>query len=100
MFSPSSRYADARLRTLTIDLPDGQTVAYKEARVLPASDPSTASGEIAAAIGERLDALTARALGNSELFWRMCDVNEVMDPLAEEAVWPKIWRLPPPEDKP
>jgi nucleoid-associated protein YgaU len=31
--------------------------------------------------GDRLDLIAARALGDPELFWRICDANNAMDPL-------------------
>ena len=32
--------------------------------------------------GERLDSIAARHFGDPELFWRICDANEAMDPAA------------------
>ena len=31
--------------------------------------------------GDRLDLISARSIGDSEQFWRICDVNLVMHPL-------------------
>ena len=37
--------------------------------------------ELTYTAGDRLDLITARTLGDPELFWRICDSNEVMHPL-------------------
>jgi hypothetical protein len=79
MFDAASRYAD--LKTLIYTRPsDGRQIPYV-ARRIPA--PSTSAGGMAETTvrhGERADLVTARTLGNPELFWRICDANEIQNP--------------------
>jgi hypothetical protein len=78
MFEPTSRYAD--LETATLVLPDGSEVRYVRRRVLPAAEPGVAFAEHTVTQGERLDHIAARYLGDPELFWQLCDVNNALRP--------------------
>jgi hypothetical protein len=84
MFDPSSRYYS--LETATCTLPDGRTVAYKRRRFLPRGEDMDLLVEVSVAEGDRLDLITARTLGDPEIFWRICDANDAMNPfdLVEE----------------
>ncbi len=80
MFDSESRYhelEDRRYRG-----PDGRQVVYVSRRFLP---PLDAEGdvtltEVEVAPTDRPDLVAARALGDPELFWRLADSNDVMDP--------------------
>lgn len=78
MFDPTSRYAN--VDTTTSVQPDGRIVAYKRRRFLPRGESLPLLAELRVGQGERLDVLTARALGDAEQFWRICDANNAMYP--------------------
>ena len=84
------------------ELPDGRVVRYKRLRLLPQSDAAPAAGALVVQVGDRLDSLAARYLGSGELYWRICDANDVVDPSA--LVLPPDARLraprPPATDEP
>ena len=84
MFDPSSRYAS--LEILTRKGPDGREVRYVSRRFLPPPAPGTVIREHVVTEGERLDHLSARYLGDPELFWQLADVNNAMraEALTEE----------------
>lgn len=78
MFDTESRYYE--LETVTIDLPDGRTVAYKRRRFLPLTSENDVLAEHTVSQGERLDNITALYLGDPQLFWQLCDANDAMHP--------------------
>ena len=77
-FPPTSRYHNLGLTTLT--LADGTAVPYLLRRFLPATEAFTVLREHTVVEGERPDHIAARALGDPEAFWRLCDANGVMHP--------------------
>jgi hypothetical protein len=84
MFEPTSRYFD--LEKVPYTLPDGREILYFRRRFLPQPDAEAIFAEHAVTEGERLDVITARYLGDPELFWQICDINNAMRPdeLTEE----------------
>ncbi len=78
MFEPTSRYFD--LETAVYTLLDGREVRYVRRRFLPAPDPGAAFAEHTVTEGERLDNITARYIGDPELFWQLADINNAMQP--------------------
>jgi len=80
MLDPRSRYY--ALETAQFTLLDGRTVAYKRRRFLPQGKDLPVLREITVTQGDRLDLITARTLGNPELFWQVCDANNAMNPVA------------------
>ena len=78
MFDSTSRYYP--LETAFTFTPDGREVAYKRRRFVPPAPTTSPLIEHAVKQGERLDYITARYLGNPELFWQLCDVNNAMHP--------------------
>ena len=84
MFDLKSRYA--KLETTTRRQSDGREVVYVRRRFLPQVKPGLTAVEHVVAESERLDHITARYLGDPELFWQLCDVNRAMRPeeLTEE----------------
>jgi hypothetical protein len=95
MFEPSSRYAS--LRNLTLTLPDGREVVYKERRFLPQGEELPAQGSVTVRHGDRLDLVAARAIGDPLLFWRLCDAGNVMNPLVDTCVPGRVFRVPRPQ---
>lgn len=76
MFDPKSRYYD--LPNLTYTAPDGREIVYKGRRLVPRT-PATHKTTLAQS--ERLDLVAARTQGDAQLFWRICDANEDLNPL-------------------
>ncbi len=95
MFEPTSRYAAVETATLT--RPGGRTVAYKRRRFLPRGEEMPLLAEVLVAQGERLDLITARALGDPLHFWRICDANDGMDPFDLVAEPGRVLRVPVPQ---
>lgn len=80
MFESTSRYSS--LPTSEMTTSDGRVVRYVRRRFLPQSENMPLLGEIVVTDRDgRLDHVTYRALGVAELFWWLCDANEVMNPL-------------------
>ena len=77
MFEADSRYYP--LEKAVWNTPDGREVRYVRRRFLPLDDrPPLARVQVK--VEDRLDRLTARALGDPEQFWRICDDNGAMRP--------------------
>lgn len=91
MLTNNSRYSGIETTTLTDT--DGREVRYLRRRFLPAATPDT-SFEYSVVQGDRLDNLTARFIGNPELFWQMCDANNAMRPNELTATIGRILYLP------
>ena len=77
-FPANSRYHG--LRTRQIDAGDGTSIVYLERRFVPQPDRFAVIRIHVVSEGERLDNITARYLGDPELFWRIADANGVMRP--------------------
>jgi len=82
MFEPTSRYAGIADATFTKLDEDERPLAivYKRRRFVPSDESSTTLVEHTVSQGERLDNITARYLGDSTLFWKVCDANGVLQP--------------------
>lgn len=78
MFDYTSRYYE--LEKATITLQDGREVAYVRRRFLPQPSTVVVLAEHTVTQGERLDNITARYMGDPELFWQLCDINNAMHP--------------------
>lgn len=83
MFEPTSRYANIEIATRTVTGADGKSreVRYLRRRFVPQPDANSTLVEHEVVAGDRLDNLTARYLGEPELFWTVCDTNGAMHPL-------------------
>jgi hypothetical protein len=77
IFGQSSRYSG--IATAKIEI-EGETYVYVRRRFLPQPEVLAVIAEHAVIQGERLDHIAARYLGDSELFWRICDANRAMRP--------------------
>lgn len=80
MFDPTSRYFNLQNRTWASA--DGRVVAYRERRFLPQGRTLPLLVEVTVQPSDRLDLIAARTLGQPELFWRVCDANDAMDPFS------------------
>lgn len=79
MFEHTSRYYG--IPTATFDNGKCQII-YKLRRLLPAGESMPLLVTIAVADHDRLDLIAARTLGDPELFWRVCDANNAMNPFS------------------
>lgn len=82
-FDPLGETQDSRYATrLEAEHTDrqGQTVRYLRRRLLPAAEELAVSSEVRVQDAERFDSLAARALGDPEQYWRICDANNAMRP--------------------
>ncbi|MDR1993879.1 MAG: hypothetical protein LBQ98_10405 [Nitrososphaerota archaeon] len=73
MFELNSRYAQIEDASITTE--QGEIVKYKRRRFLPDGTKMTLLQEVTITAGDRLDNISGRVLGDSELFWRICDAN-------------------------
>jgi hypothetical protein len=78
MFEHASRYYS--LDTAFHTTATGRKIAYKRRRFLPPAPSGPVMAEHTVAQTDRLDNITARYLGDPELFWRLCDDNDAMHP--------------------
>lgn len=80
MFAPTSRYY--HLETATHSQEGERPVAYVRRRFLPRGERMPVLVEQEITEGDRLDLITSRTLGDPEQFWRICDANNTMNPIA------------------
>jgi hypothetical protein len=78
MFPATSRYNG--IETAKLTPPEGREIIYLRRRFLPPTEAMSALVEHTVVQGDRLDNVTARYLGDSEQFWRLCDANGAMLP--------------------
>lgn len=84
LFASNSRYAG--VATATLEGADGIIIIYVRRRFCPDPERLALLVEHAVVQGERLDTITAEYLGDPELFWRVCDANNVIAPEELEEV--------------
>ena len=77
-FPPTSRYYSVET-TARVNL-DGEQVPYLRRRFLPPSSRFAVLRERVVMGGERIDRMAAQEMENPELFWRLCDANDAMQP--------------------
>ena len=82
MFDKTSRYYNIDIATMNVLDSDGlpREIRYVRRRFIPSSAGLTTLVEHAVTQGERLDNITARYLGDSTQFWRVCDANNALRP--------------------
>ncbi len=78
MFDPTSRYYT--LDTVMFTTPDGQQIPYKVRRFIGQPETMQVVGQVSVRQDDRLDLISARALGVSEQYWQICDANRAMNP--------------------
>lgn len=96
MFSNDSRYSDKLVGTNIYTAPDGRQFPYKQRRFCPQGDQIPVQAEHIVGMYDRLDYLAAQALGDPELFWRICDANNCMNPFELTDTPGRVIRIPPP----
>jgi hypothetical protein len=82
MFETNSRYYQIQDTSIVFnDLESGEhKIVYKRRRFLPPLENTGTFVEHVVTQGERLDNITARYMGDPTLFWRVCDVNLILEP--------------------
>ncbi|MEH2221897.1 LysM domain-containing protein [Nostoc sp.] len=78
MFTESSRYYDIQIAKWQTT--SNQTISYLRRRFLPSSQRFEIFQEHQVSEGDRLDNITANYLHDPEVFWHLCDANNVMHP--------------------
>lgn len=78
MIGHTSRYAG--LPKLTHVREDGRTITYVARRLLPERGRDATILEVRVEEGDRLDNVAAATLGAPDLFWQICDANNVLNP--------------------
>lgn len=76
MISQTSRYG--RTGTAVFVTPGGTEINYLRRRFLPDPAQYTVLTLHSVSEGERPDIISARYLGDPEMFWQICDSNGVM----------------------
>lgn len=77
-FAPDSRYHG--LDTAHWTGADGESVTYVRRRFIPPPEHFATLQHHTVAVGDRVDNLAARYLGDAEQYWRLCDGNGAMRP--------------------
>ena len=95
---PTSRYHGVETTTWTSA--DGTEVPYLRRRFLPSSSRFALLREHVVLGGDRLDRIAALHIGDPEMFWRLCDANDAMQPDALTAEVGRRLRVTLPEGIP
>jgi hypothetical protein len=74
----NSRYYGSVVKQTTLS--NGLVVSYLSRRIIPQMSIYTQAQNYSVVIGDRLDNLAARFVGDSILFWMIGDANSAMDP--------------------
>lgn len=78
LFPPSSRYHG--LQVLQHNTENGRSIAYLERRFLPDPGNFAELGQHTVVLGDRMDNIAYRYLGDPEQYWRIADANAAMQP--------------------
>ena len=93
MIDPASRYRDVPIFSHQTN--DGRTVRYLGRR-FPAVVATPGGVDFRIHAGDRPDLLAARALADPLAFWRIAEINRVLDPSDLTAAPGRTIRLPSP----
>ena len=77
-FPPGSRYHGLDIAQLT--RADGTQVSYVRRRFVPPPEEFATQRLHSVQLGDRLDNLAARHLGDAQQYWLLCDANVAMRP--------------------
>ncbi len=77
-FSPSSRYYNIPVVSLTTDM--GEVVPYIKRRFIPQPDSFATLQLYTLKQGDRLDNITYQFIGDPEKFWQISDANNELNP--------------------
>jgi len=76
--NPNSRYYGNGVEQIT--LPNGVVVAYLSRRIIPPPSIYPQTQNYSVVVGDRLDNLAARYVGDPILFWMIADANSAFNP--------------------
>ena len=76
--NPNSRYYGNGVEQIT--LPNGVVVAYLSRRIIPPPSIYPQTQNYSVVIGDRLDNLAARYVGDPILYWMIADANSAFAP--------------------
>lgn len=77
-FAPDSRYHG--LDTAQWTPPGGSPITYVRRRFIPPPENFATLREVTVEMGDRLDNLAARHLGDPQQYWQLCDGNGALRP--------------------
>jgi hypothetical protein len=81
MFEATSRYSQCEDAFIITN--DGKAIKHKKRRFIPKEKEGQFTIlEIDIVTGDRIDLISSKYLADPEQFWRLCDMNGVMHPLA------------------
>lgn len=95
MFNSTSRYY--MVETITLTETNGRELRYKRRRFLPDPAHLQIMSEVTVTQGDRLDLISAKALGDAEQFWQICDANSTMNPVELTATVGRRVKIPFPQ---
>src|SRR5271157_1280479 len=75
--NPNSRYYGTGVEQIT--LANGTVVSYLSRRIIPPISIYTQTQNYSGVLGDRLDNLAARFIGDPILFWMIADANGAVD---------------------
>ncbi len=78
MFDRASRYASIPVATYQSE--ERGVILYVRRRMLPPLTSGTSVKHMKVAVGQRLDTIAASVVGDPTQFWRITDVNDVLNP--------------------
>jgi hypothetical protein len=93
-FDPRSRYYELAAQPAVHVDERGRHLPYVRRRLLPRGRRLPLLAEVPVAPGDRLDLVAARALGDPQLGWRICDANDAMNPFDLIAERGGVLRVP------
>lgn len=93
-FPATSRYY--AVPTASYTTPEGKQIAYLTRRWCPRGQQLPLLSRQVVQPGERLDQLTARALGDPTQFWRVADANNALNPFTLAETPGRVLRVPVP----
>lgn len=76
--NPNSRYYGFGVEQIA--LPNGTQVSYLSRRIIPQMSLYSQTQNYTVGLGDRLDNLAARYLGDPALYWMICEANAALDP--------------------
>ena len=91
---PRSRYFELSAQPAVHEDEHGRQVPYLRRRFLPQGQRMPLLTQADPMPGDRLDLIAARTLGDSQLFWRICDACDAMNPFDLIAEQGRALRVP------
>lgn len=95
MLEHTSRYA--HIPEAVYESPDGREIKYIRRRFLPQGRTLPVLAEVTVEVGDRIDLIAARTLGDVEQWWQVCDANNAMHPFSLTAEIGRVLRAPIPQ---